>query len=421
MAVSSQLGRNFGWLWAAFAVSSAGTWLAFDAFPLIAILVLHTGPAGVALLAAAGPAMGAALALPLGPWLEFRAKRPVLFGTDLLRCAVLATVPIAFAFHALTFTQLLIATVLVGAADIGFRTASGALLRSLVRPELVLTANGRLESTTWTTTALGPPLGGLAIGLFGPVITVVLDAVSYLLSALGLSRINPDTPPSRVIPTTRVTGRDLLDGWRFILTDPELKPLFYNGILVNALVMVSAPLMAVLMLGRLDFDPWQYGLAFGVPCLGGLVGARLAPRLIRRWGAGRTFRRAAVGRVVWPVGLAFVPAGWPGLALVMALQFGLVTSIGVFNPMLATRRLELAELHRTSRILTAWSISGKTLTAGLTAAWGGLAAIIGTRPAIALAGLGLLVTPLLLPRRTTQPSRIGTRTSRSSATSSARE
>ena len=41
------LGRQFGWLWAAYAVSAYGTWLAFGAFPLIAILVLHAGPAEV--------------------------------------------------------------------------------------------------------------------------------------------------------------------------------------------------------------------------------------------------------------------------------------------------------------------------------------------------------------------------------------
>jgi hypothetical protein len=39
-----------------------------DAFPLIAILVLHAGPTEVVLLAAAGLAVGAAVAVPLGPW-----------------------------------------------------------------------------------------------------------------------------------------------------------------------------------------------------------------------------------------------------------------------------------------------------------------------------------------------------------------
>jgi hypothetical protein len=67
MPARRSLGRQFGWLWAAYAVSTFGAWVAFDAFPLIAILVLHGGPAEVSMLAAAGLAVGAAVAVPLGP------------------------------------------------------------------------------------------------------------------------------------------------------------------------------------------------------------------------------------------------------------------------------------------------------------------------------------------------------------------
>jgi hypothetical protein len=58
----------------------------------------------------------------------------------------------------------------------------GACLKALVRPEGLIVANGRFESTTWTATAPGPPIASAAIGLFGPVTTVVVNAVSYLLS-----------------------------------------------------------------------------------------------------------------------------------------------------------------------------------------------------------------------------------------------
>ena len=72
------MGRQFRLLWTAYAISTFGTWLAFDAFPLIAILVLHVGPTKVSMLAATGLAVGAAVAVPLGPWVEFRRKRPVM-------------------------------------------------------------------------------------------------------------------------------------------------------------------------------------------------------------------------------------------------------------------------------------------------------------------------------------------------------
>src|SRR3954468_24055188 len=83
------LGRQFAWLWAAYGISTLGTWIAFDAFPLIAILVLHAGPAAVSALAATGLAVGAIVAVPLGPWVEFRRKRTVIVAMDVTRVAAL--------------------------------------------------------------------------------------------------------------------------------------------------------------------------------------------------------------------------------------------------------------------------------------------------------------------------------------------
>lgn len=68
----------------------------------------------------------------------------------------------------------------MAAAKIAFNAASGANLETLVRPEDLLVANSRFESTTWTALVVGPPLGGAAVGLVGPVTTVMADAVSWL-------------------------------------------------------------------------------------------------------------------------------------------------------------------------------------------------------------------------------------------------
>jgi MFS family permease len=163
MVAMRSLGRQFGWLWAAFAVSTFGTYFAFDALALIAIIVLHSGPTEVSALAAAGRVVGAAVAVPLGPWVDFRRKRPVMVVMDLTRFAAVMSIPAAFALGWRSFAQLLVVSVIVAAADIVFRVASGAYLKAIVRPEDLLIANGRFESTTWTAIALGPPLGGAAI------------------------------------------------------------------------------------------------------------------------------------------------------------------------------------------------------------------------------------------------------------------
>ncbi len=142
------LGRQFGWLWAAYAVSAYGSGLGFGAFPLIAVLVLHAGPAQVSALSAVGPAVGALIAVPLGPWVEFRRKRPVMIAMDLARFAAMMTIPVAYALGRLSFVQLLVVSAVVAAAKIAFNAASGAYLKALVRPDDLLVANARFESTT---------------------------------------------------------------------------------------------------------------------------------------------------------------------------------------------------------------------------------------------------------------------------------
>jgi MFS family permease len=403
MLATRSLGRQFGWLWAAYTVSTFGTWLGFGAFPLIAILVLHSNPTEVSLLAASGLAVGAMVAIPLGPWVEFRRKRPVMVAMDLTRFAALMSVPVAFAFGWLSFVQLLVVSVIVAAANIAFTAASGAYLKVLMRPEDLIVANARFESTTWTATALGPPLGGVAIGLFGPVTTVVIDAVTYLLSALGIRAIGGREPDPVPTDAPRLRAGDLLAGWRHILTSPALRPLFFNTIVVNGLIMATSPLIAVLMPGRLGFTPWQYGLAFGAPCVGGLIGSRLAGLLVEWFGQHRVMLTAGALRACWPLGLAFIRPGAAGMVLVIAVQLGLVTCVGVFNPVFASYRLEQTKTDRVARTLCAWSVTSNATIAVLTALWGLLASATSPRIAIAIAGVLLLATPFLLLRRDHAP------------------
>ncbi|MFC7643358.1 hypothetical protein ACFQX6_22880 [Streptosporangium lutulentum] len=104
-------------------------------------------------------------------------------------------------------------------------------------------------------------------------------------------------------------GADLLRGWRFILHDRVLRRLFFNGILVSGLIMATVPLLAVLLLGEYHFSALEYGLAFGVPALGGFVGARLSARLVKRYGGtGSWPSPAGCDRSSRSVSRSFTPA-----------------------------------------------------------------------------------------------------------------
>ncbi|MGW4531671.1 MFS transporter [Nocardia sp. NPDC004340] len=395
-----ELGREFGWLWASYAVSAYGSGLGFGALPLIAVTVLHASPIQVSVLAAVGPAVGALIALPLGPWVEFQPKRPVMIAMDLMRFAVMATIPIAYALGHLGFIQLIIVSAVVASAKIAFGAASGAYLKALVRPGDLLVANARFESTNWSSIAVGPPLGGAAIGLFGPVVTVIADALSYLFSALCVTAIRgTEQRPQRTTASPLRTA-DLLEGWRHLLNHPGLRALYLNQLLVSGLIMATEPLLAVVLLRELGFSPWQYGLAFAAPCLGGLIGSRLAGRVVARYSQLRVLRTVGTLRAIWLIGLVFIQPGALGLMTVIAVELAIIISMSLYNPVLATYRLEHTPKDRVARTLSAWSISSGAAIAVLSALGGLLASLTTPRTAIAAAGLLILASPLLLPRRT---------------------
>ncbi|GAA3184769.1 MFS transporter [Nonomuraea roseoviolacea subsp. carminata] len=392
------LGSGFGWLWSAYAVSTYGTWIAFGAFPLIAVQVLESPAFAVSFLEAAGLAVAAIVAVPLGPWVEHRAKRPVMIAMDLVRFVAMASVPIAYVLGLLSYGHLLVVSIVTGTAGIAFAAASGAYVKHLVPSDRLLVANGRFEGTAWVATAAGPPLGGALIGLLGPIVTVVADAFSYLLSALGVLRIRGGDVAAPRDPGTRMRAADLLDGWRFILHDRVLRGLFLNSVTVGGLIMATLPLLSVLLLGQYHFPAWQYGLAFGLPAVGGFVGARLSARLVARHGRHRVMIVSGWLRSLFPLGLAFTQPGVPGLLTVIAVEGLLITCMGVFNPIYATERLQRTPTDHTARVLTAWSVSGKLAQAALMVVWGVLATLTSPLTAIAISGVLLLATPLLLPK-----------------------
>jgi MFS family permease len=387
------LGPDFRRLWAAYSISELGTGVAIGALPLVATIALRVPTLQVSLLSALSGVAGALLALPLGPWVEFRRKRPIMIGSDLARFAVLASVPVAAAFGMLSYAQLCVVAMVQAVGVIVFGAAGGAHLKALVPAGQRGEANARLEMTLWTVYTAGPPLGGVLVSAAGATASMAVDAVSFLLSALGIRRLrSPEPPPPARHPAPRL--HELTAGWRYILGHRELRALWLNSLVFGGCVMATAPLLAVLMLRELHLTPWEYGIAMGVPCLGGILGAFIARRVADE----RTkLLGFGVGRTLFMILLAVAPAGTGGLLVITVSQFLLILCAGAFNPTFATYRMRATEDGFMSRVLSAWSISQRVAQPIGIMAGGVLATLTSTRVALAVLSGVLLTSGFLLP------------------------
>jgi MFS family permease len=120
---------------------------------------------------------------------------------------------------------------------------------------------------------------------------------------------------------------------------------------------------------------------------------------VARYGRHRILRTVGTLRAIWLIGLAVVQPGVAGLATVIAVEFAIIVSMSLYNPVLATYRLEHTPDDRIARTLAAWSISSSAAIAVLSALGGLLAEATSARTALTVAGLLILASPLLLPRR----------------------
>ncbi|WP_197034774.1 MFS transporter [Glycomyces sp. NRRL B-16210] len=389
---------DFNRLWTGRAISQFGSDIGAVAIPLVAVTVLDASTLELSILAAVSAIAVAAFAFPLGTYVEFRAKRPMMIATDVIRFATVITIPAAALFDLLTFAQLCAVAVLNAVCQIAFASASQAHLRALVGTDQLVDAIGRLESTTWASLTVGRSLGGVIIAAVTATGALVFNACSFLLSAFAISRIRtPEpAPPQRRPKEPKL--RQVLGGLDFVRHDRPLRRILLNWIVFAGASGMAFPISTAFYLRDLGFSAWEYGLLMGVPSIGGFIGARLVRRAVGRFGPIRTLWITGVLRGPWYFLIAASMPGTLGLVL-CGLAFGAMlffTSIAN-SAMTSYRQLRTPESLQ-ARVATLWSFATTVsqpvfmLIGGVVATW------TGNRAALVIAAAVMTLAVLLLPR-----------------------
>lgn len=307
----------------------------------------------------------------------------------------------------LTYPQLCVVAAGQMVARLAFDSAGVAQVRTLVPERHRAAANGRFETTLWSANAAGNPAGGFLISWLGATVTMAVDAVSFLGSALllrGLRTTEPAPPPR---PAGHHRARDITAGWRYILGHRGLAALFFNSIVFGGCIMALTPLLTVVVLRDLGFAAWQFGLISGAAAVAGIIGSLLSGPVVRRLGGHRVLLLAGAGRNLWLLLVPFAPASATGLVMLAGSEFLLVLFAGMFSPTFATYRMTVTDDAHMSRVVLAWSITTRTAQPVFIAAAGGLAAVTSARTALIVLALILLGGIALLPWRSAAQAAAG--------------
>jgi len=395
--------RDFRNLWAAETISVFGSQVDDLAIGFVAILVLDASAFEVAVLATLNFAPFILLTLPAGVWVDRLRRRPILIGADFARAGLLATVPVAYAVDALTLLQLYVVVFLVGACQVFFDVAYQSYLPSLVARDQLVEGNSKLEISRSAAQLASPGLAGVLVEAVRAPGTVLLDAISFFLSAIFLFRIRAEErSPTRA---ERQAGpgmkEEVKEGLRWVFGNPYLRWIAASTATFNFFGNIIFAVYLVYAVRTLDIRPGVLGLIFTISSIGYLSGALLANRLSRRFGVGPTIIIGAAGSVATLL-LAVAPESNP-IPFLIAAQA--ISGMGVpiynitqvsFRQAITPERIQ-GRMNSVMRFVVWGVMPLGSLLGGALASWVSLRFAIW----VGAIGMSLAVLPVLLsPVRT---------------------
>ncbi|MFI5867577.1 MFS transporter [Streptomyces sp. NPDC051546] len=376
--------------------SLSGSAVSAVAIPALAVLVLHASTLQIAVLAVLGQLPNAIVALPAGALSDRHRKRPQMIGADIAAALALATIPAAAVAGVLTIGQLYAVAVVLGIAKIVHSAASISYLPVLVESHHLQRANGRLGAASSVADSLGSNLGAALIAAVGAARSVIVDALSHLVSAFLVWRIRTPEPATVRPQGRRSLARDIREGLHYVAGQPTIRTVIAALSTLSFGLAIMNTYWAYYLLAVLAVTPTAFGVIMGIGGVGSLAGALLAPKIASRIGIGPTI---IIGFAVSPLAQVPLLLAGPGLrwqaalGLTLAAQLFWATASGTSQRFL---RQTICEPGFQGRMQAA----STTMTAGIrplaATAAGALALYLGVRATLAIGALFQLVPVALL-------------------------
>lgn len=404
MTSSASLWRHgdFMKLWGAQSISLLGSHVTALALPLTAILLLDASAFEVGLLATLQYLPFLLIGLPAGAIVDRLRRLPVLIVADVVRFLLLMLVPIAAAVDRLHMALLYPVAFGVGVLTVLFDVAHQSYLPSLVGRHQIVDGNTKLQLSYSGAQLTGPGVGGVLVQVLTAPLAILVDALTYVVSAVLLLTIR-QREPAATGGTADLRGlvKDVREGLRFVLRHGLIRPLAMATAAANFFYLfgMTGAVLTLYAVRDLHLSPAMLGLVLATGNAGAVLGSLASGSVLRLWRLGPVL---VVTSLVSALAILLILLASPGNAVVVIAIAVFVGEFGITIYDISQLSLRQAatpshlqgRMNATVRFLIWGSIPVGAFLGGVLGQWVGLREVLW----IAAVGSLLPAIPLLLSR-----------------------
>ncbi len=286
---------GFAWLWGGQTFSTFGSQIGSIALAFIAVKQLDAGPAEMGWLSAAGTASFLLVGLIAGAWVDRWIKRRVMIIADIVRMLAVGVIPALYFTGNLSIWVVIVIAFVMGLATVFFDVAYQSFVPVMLPADKIAAGNSALETTNQTAGIAGPGIVGFLIDLFKAPTLLVIDSLSYLVSALTLGMIK-DTETPKPKAGRKPLHVEIREGLRFVVRHPLIRRISLTTSVNNLFNSLMFSIFALVFLGSqyLNFGAGAFGLLGTSAAIGSLLGAISTTKLIKWIGEGTLISLSAI-------------------------------------------------------------------------------------------------------------------------------
>jgi predicted MFS family arabinose efflux permease len=376
--------------WSNLAAQSAEQ-VALAAAPIVAVLAFGADAGATGLLQTAQTLPYLLLSVPAGVLADRGSRRRLMAGAEALRALALAGV-LTLAHAGLLTLPLLALCGFVGACGtVAYSVTAPALVPALVPAHALAEANGRIELARTLAFAGGPALAGALVGWTGGTPAFGVAAALSIAAVVLLSGVRE---PARPPVASRRVLHDVCDGATFVFGHPLLRPIFLTQLVFNTAAFVLQAVYVPYAVHRLGLSALGVGLTLATYGVGMVVGALLAPRIMRVVPFGLVIVFGPIAGLA--AGLVMVLTLWVGTGWLAAFSFFLLGAgpiVWVISTATLRQTVTPAELLGRASALSMTATGARPIGAALGALLG---ASYGVETCLVVAAVGFFVQAVLI-------------------------